>query len=144
MHEHAYSDTPKGREKHISQSIPDIWIKKTDGFDSRLVYAIGLFIASWPLNSNLEMIKEITEELNNLNLEGVELTKALFGGMSKKEYYNIHTTQERIAELKTIEAQEYARKKKEREREWEEQSRRDRQRLMAAASGLVTKGVITG
>lgn len=55
--------------------------------------------------------------LNNLNEEGLNLVLKTFEGMDKLEKYNISTSNERVEELKRIEAQKEEQELKQREEE---------------------------
>lgn len=60
--------------------------------------------------------------LNNLNEEGLNLVLKTFEGMDKLEKYNISTSNERVEELKRIEAQ----KEDQELKQWEEERKKER------------------
>lgn len=70
------------------------------------------------------IINKWIEELQNINLEGLELITKLCGGISEMEKYNINTTPERIEEIKAIEAQQKAEERAKREQEQAEERRK--------------------
>ena len=64
-----------------------------------------------------EIIKRVEQTVHNLNDKGLEIVSGVFVELEKAEEYSIHTTKERLKQIKTEEEQKAAEEKARKEQE---------------------------